>query len=86
MLEPKDLLQIAEFLIFSHLLYRRIPDIARLTPEWKHAEAVAAYLVGKGIAAERLRATSYGSSRPVATNSTEEGRAENRRVEFSVMP
>ena len=43
MLEPEDLLQIAEFFVISHLLYRSIPNIARLTPEWKHAERVAAY-------------------------------------------
>ena len=43
MLQPKDLLQVAEFLVFGHLLYRSIPYIARLTPEWKHAESVAAY-------------------------------------------
>lgn len=40
------------------------------------------YLVGKGIAAERLRAIGYAETAPVAENSTGAGRAANRRVEF----
>lgn len=46
------------------------------------AEAVKAYLLSQGIPAARLSAVGYGSSKPVATNTTEEGRAQNRRVEF----
>jgi outer membrane protein OmpA-like peptidoglycan-associated protein len=46
------------------------------------AEAVAAYLTSKGVASDRLTTIGYGSSKPVATNTTEEGRAQNRRVEF----
>jgi outer membrane protein OmpA-like peptidoglycan-associated protein len=46
------------------------------------AEAVQSYLLAKGIAPERLTAVSMGSTTPIATNTTEEGRAENRRVEF----
>jgi outer membrane protein OmpA-like peptidoglycan-associated protein len=46
------------------------------------AESVAAYLTTKGVAPERLSTIGYGSSKPVATNMTEEGRAQNRRVEF----
>ena len=49
----------------------------------RRAEAVKAYLVGKGIAADRLTATGYGQERPVADNSTINGRAENRRVDFT---
>ncbi len=47
------------------------------------AEAVRQYLIGKGIAGERLVARGYGQTRPVATNATPEGRAANRRVEVS---
>jgi outer membrane protein OmpA-like peptidoglycan-associated protein len=46
------------------------------------AEAVRNYLVSKGITGDRLTAHSFAASRPVATNATEEGRAQNRRVEF----
>lgn len=48
------------------------------------AQAVVAYLVAKGIDAARLEARGYGRSRPVADNATEEGRQQNRRVEFTI--
>jgi outer membrane protein OmpA-like peptidoglycan-associated protein len=50
----------------------------------KRAENVKNYLVAKGIDASRLTTKSYGSRKPVASNETEEGRTQNRRVEFSV--
>ena len=47
------------------------------------AVALKAYLVDKlGIAAERLTANGFGGTRPVAGNETEEGRAQNRRVDL----
>lgn len=46
------------------------------------AESVVNYLTQHGVAATRLSAIGYGSQKPVATNTTEEGRAKNRRVEF----
>lgn len=49
------------------------------------AASVVAYLVGKGIALERLMVKGYGESAPVATNETEEGRQQNRRTEFKVL-
>lgn len=48
------------------------------------AQAVRSYLVGNGIAADRLVAKGFGPTLPVASNSTEEGRASNRRVSFVV--
>jgi len=48
----------------------------------KRAKAVMDYLKSKGISADRLPATGYGFSRPVASNDTDEGRAKNRRTEF----
>jgi OOP family OmpA-OmpF porin len=48
------------------------------------AEAVRAYLVIKGVAAERLSSAGHGEGKPLATNDTEEGREKNRRVEFHI--
>ena len=49
------------------------------------AEAVRKYLMKKGVEAERLVAKGYGEEHPVADNETEEGREQNRRVEFVVL-
>ena len=46
------------------------------------AKAVADYLIKKGISSERITSIGYGENRPIADNSTEKGRAQNRRVEF----
>jgi outer membrane protein OmpA-like peptidoglycan-associated protein len=48
----------------------------------KRAEAVKAYLVGKGVSADRLATKGLGASKPAAPNTTEEGRQQNRRVEL----
>jgi OmpA-OmpF porin, OOP family len=48
----------------------------------RRADAVKKYLVSHGIASERLTTQGYGFSDPVASNDTELGRAENRRVQF----
>jgi outer membrane protein OmpA-like peptidoglycan-associated protein len=50
------------------------------------AEAVRSYLISQGIPSDKIRAQGLGSSRPVADNSTAEGRANNRRVEIVVTP
>jgi len=47
------------------------------------ADAVRTYLIGKGVAGERLTATGYGADHPIADNTTAEGRAKNRRIEFT---
>lgn len=47
------------------------------------ARSVMAALVSQGVAAGRLSAKGFGSDRPVATNDTEDGRAQNRRVELA---
>ena len=49
------------------------------------AKAVVDYLVQKGIAPARLEYKGYAFSQPIAPNTTEEGRAQNRRVEFKVL-
>jgi outer membrane protein OmpA-like peptidoglycan-associated protein len=48
------------------------------------AQAVRQYLIDHGVSERRLRAEGLGDSRPVATNDTEDGRAQNRRVELHV--
>ena len=50
----------------------------------KRAQAVLDYLVKAGLPASRFTATGYGSSQPVATNDTDEGKAQNRRIDFLV--
>ncbi|WP_319380074.1 OmpA family protein [Thiomicrorhabdus sp.] len=51
----------------------------------KRADAVKGYLVSKGVAAERMAAVGEGESNPVADNATAEGRAQNRRVELTLL-
>jgi outer membrane protein OmpA-like peptidoglycan-associated protein len=48
------------------------------------AEAVRAFLIKKGVDADRIRAVGLGPARPVADNRTPEGRANNRRVEIVI--
>ena len=51
----------------------------------RRAKWVREYLIQKGIAPERLTSEGYGMTRPIDTNDTPEGRANNRRVEFVVV-
>lgn len=51
----------------------------------KRAEAVANYLIQNGIDATRIKAVGYGKQKPIADNTTEEGRKENRRIEFEIL-
>ncbi|MDX2246355.1 MAG: OmpA family protein [Bacteroidia bacterium] len=50
----------------------------------KRAKTCADYLISKGVASERLVYRGYGEAKPVADNITEEGKANNRRVEFEL--
>jgi len=50
----------------------------------KRADSVKAYLVARGIPAERISIAGYGESRPRSSNDTIEGRRLNRRVEIKV--
>jgi OmpA-OmpF porin, OOP family len=50
----------------------------------KRAQSVVDYLVKAGLPATRFTAVGYGSTQPVAGNNTDEGKAQNRRIEFLV--
>ena len=51
----------------------------------QRAQAVADYLVGKGIAQSRLQFRGYGKTKPIATNETKTGRKKNQRVEMTIV-
>ncbi|GHC27304.1 OmpA family protein [Aidingimonas halophila] len=48
----------------------------------RRAESVVDYLESQGVDSDRMRARGYGEEQPIASNETDEGRAENRRVEL----
>lgn len=52
----------------------------------QRAQAVANYLTSRGVNNQRLIVTGAGSNHPVASNATDAGRAENRRVEITLVP
>ncbi|SHK15846.1 OmpA/MotB family protein [Thermocrinis minervae] len=49
------------------------------------ASAVVRYFIAKGISPSRLKAAGYADTRPIAPNTTPEGRAQNRRVEIVIL-
>ncbi len=51
----------------------------------RRADAVRKALVQRGVRPDRLMATGYGETQPIASNAGESGRRENRRVEFRVV-
>ena len=70
-----------------------VPDVETVTTVWSgsmasagsdRAKAVADYLVSQGVAADAVASKGAGSSEPVASNDTEEGRTQNRRTEIKV--
>jgi OOP family OmpA-OmpF porin len=90
----------AEILAEAARILREDPDIyvsvdghtdARGTDQYnerlseRRAQAVVEYLTRLDVSRSRLRAQGFGESRPVASNDTEEGRAQNRRVELNVI-
>jgi outer membrane protein OmpA-like peptidoglycan-associated protein len=58
---------------------------ANMALSQKRAESVIKWLTGPGaVKAAQLKAKGYGDTKPIADNKTDEGRAKNRRVDFSV--
>lgn len=57
-----------------------------LTLSQNRASAAREYLINKGISKSRVFAIGYGDSKPIASNTDEKGREQNRRVEFVVLP
>ncbi len=51
----------------------------------KRADAVTTYLVKKGVDKDRIKFKGYGKTKPIATNSTKEGRKKNQRVEIKIL-
>lgn len=72
------------FLIEGHTDSRG-RDSYNLNLSNERAASVRSYLIGKGIAASRLKSQGFGETRPVASNNTAAGRQENRRVELSIL-
>ncbi|MBV9559426.1 MAG: OmpA family protein [Bradyrhizobium sp.] len=59
-------------------------EAANMALSERRAQAVADYLARAGLPASRFIAVGYGSTQPVASNETDEGKAQNRRIEFVV--
>lgn len=60
-------------------------DAYNLTLSKNRAKSVVSYLTENGIDSSRITSEGYGSKQPVADNSTEAGRAKNRRTEFQIV-
>jgi outer membrane protein OmpA-like peptidoglycan-associated protein len=60
-------------------------DAANKDLSRRRAESVKKWLVARGISPNRLSSLGYGEERPLGTNETEEGRQDNRRVEFHIV-
>ncbi len=61
-------------------------DAANLQLSQQRANSVRSYMASNGVDPQRMQAVGYGESRPIADNSTDYGRAQNRRVEITLIP
>jgi OmpA-OmpF porin, OOP family len=60
-------------------------ELANMKLSQARAASVRTWIIGKGIAADRLEAVGYGTTKPIASNKTEKGRSQNRRTEFRII-
>jgi len=78
------------FLVAGHTDNIPVGRRSRYESNWElsasRGVAVVRYLAEHGMSAERLAAAGYADTQPVASNSTDEGRAQNRRIEIIVLP
>jgi OOP family OmpA-OmpF porin len=51
----------------------------------QRAESVMSYLATKGVSGTRMKAKGFGPDRPIADNATDDGKEQNRRVEFNIV-
>ncbi|MHB9879700.1 OmpA family protein [Pacificimonas sp. ICDLI1SI03] len=61
-------------------------DAYNLTLSQRRAESVSTYLAANGVQRARIATQGYGETQPIASNDTESGRAQNRRVEIKLVP
>ncbi|GGB70324.1 OmpA family protein [Blastomonas aquatica] len=61
-------------------------DAYNQTLSERRAQSVSSYLSTRGVQPARLATQGFGESQPVASNTTEDGRAQNRRVEIRIVP
>jgi outer membrane protein OmpA-like peptidoglycan-associated protein len=74
----------AAFMVEGHTDWKGA-DAYNVDLSQRRAQSVVDFLVAAGIDPERLQVEAYGESRPVATNETDSGRAQNRRVEIRLV-
>jgi len=72
-----------QFIVEGHTDSRGSARVNQRLSE-RRAETVRNYLIERGVPPERIKAEGFGKSRPVASNRTPEGRANNRRVEIVI--
>ena len=90
---PVDLDQVAQTLSSYNQTYIDVlghtdstgSDAYNQTLSQRRAQSVSDYLAGRGVARARIASRGYGESQPIASNDTDTGRAENRRVEIKVV-
>lgn len=61
-------------------------DAYNMALSQRRAQAVADYLIARGVNPARIATRGFGETQPIATNATAEGRAANRRVEMRIVP